>query len=54
MQRLFAKGGEVRLAGYLAALPAKLRAWQEPRGIDFRSLSQADPAILIGGLDFEH
>ena len=43
-----------RFAGYLAALPGKLRAWQEPRGIDFGSLSQADPAILIGGLDFEH
>ncbi|MFS8930234.1 DUF5594 family protein [Cupriavidus taiwanensis] len=54
VQRLFAAGGEARFAGYLAALPAKLRAWQEPRGIDFRSLSQADPRILIGGLDFEH
>ncbi|SPK71404.1 conserved protein of unknown function [Cupriavidus taiwanensis] len=54
VQRLFAAGGEARFAGYLAALPSKLRAWQEPRGIDFRSLSQADPQILIGGLDFEH
>ncbi|QEZ47510.1 DUF5594 family protein [Cupriavidus oxalaticus] len=54
VQRLFAAGGEARFAGYLAALPGKLRAWQEPRGIDFGSLSQADPAILIGGLDFEH
>ncbi len=54
VQRLFAAGGEARFAGYLAALPAKLRAWQEPRGIDFRSLSQVDPQILIGGLDFEH
>ncbi|SPA26351.1 conserved hypothetical protein [Cupriavidus taiwanensis] len=54
VQRLFAAGGEARFAGYLAALPSKLRAWQEPRGIDFRSLSQADPRILIGGLDFEH
>ncbi len=54
VQRLFAAGGEARFAGYLAALPSKLRAWQEPRGIDFRSLSQVDPQILIGGLDFEH
>ncbi|WP_427310813.1 DUF5594 family protein [Cupriavidus sp. H39] len=54
VQRLFAAGGEARFAGYLSALPSKLRAWQEPRGIDFRSLSQADPQILIGGLDFEH
>ncbi|WP_349607113.1 DUF5594 family protein [Cupriavidus sp. DF5525] len=54
VQRLFAAGGEARFAGYLAALPGKLRAWQESRGIDFGSLSQVDPAILIGGLDFEH
>lgn len=53
VQRLFGAGGEARFAGYLAALPGKLRAWQEPRGIDFGSLSQTDPAILIGGLDFE-
>ncbi|MGN5480625.1 DUF5594 family protein [Cupriavidus basilensis] len=37
-----------------SALPAKLRAWQEPRQLDWSSLSQADPAVLIGGLDFEH
>ncbi|RDK12098.1 DUF5594 family protein [Cupriavidus lacunae] len=54
VQRLFAAGGDARFAGYLTALPSKLRAWQEPRGIDFRTLSQADPQILIGGLDFEH
>lgn len=54
VQRLFAAGGDARFAGYLAALQGKLRAWQEPRGIDFGSLSQVDPAILIGGLDFEH
>ncbi|WP_354682035.1 DUF5594 family protein [Cupriavidus necator] len=53
VQRLFAAGGEARFDGYLAALPGKLRAWQEPRGIDFSSLSQVDAAILIGGLDFE-
>ena len=54
VRRLFAAGGEARFAGYLAALPSKLHAWQEPRGIDLRSLSQAYPQILIGGLDFEH
>lgn len=52
--RLFATGGEVRFAEYLDALPAKLDAWQEPRQLDLRSRTQADPEVLIGGLDFEH
>ncbi len=39
VQQLLAAGGEARFAGYLAALPSKLRAWPKPRGIDFRSLS---------------
>lgn len=54
VDRLFASGGELRFAEYLEALPAKLHAWQEPRQIDFNSRSQADPTVLIGGLDFEH
>ncbi|TPQ33186.1 DUF5594 family protein [Cupriavidus pinatubonensis] len=54
VQRLFGAGGEARFDAYLVALPGKLRAWQEPRGIHFDSLSQVDPSILIGGLDFEH
>ncbi len=45
VQRLLAAGGEARFAGYLAALPSKLRAWQEPRGIDSRAVAgrSADP-----------
>ncbi len=54
VEALFADGGDQRFAGYLAALPAKLRAWQEPRQLDWNSLSQADPSVLIGGLDFKH
>lgn len=54
VDRLFASGGETRFAEYLDALPAKLNAWQEPRQIDLNSRTQADPAVLIGGLDFEH
>lgn len=54
VDRLFAPGGEARFAEYLEALPSKLDAWQEPRQIDFNSRTQADPAVLIGGLDFEH
>ncbi|WP_066731745.1 DUF5594 family protein [Cupriavidus sp. D384] len=54
VDRLFASGGDVRFDAYLEALPAKLDAWQEPRQIDFNSRTQAEPAVLIGGLDFEH
>ncbi|SDC21190.1 hypothetical protein SAMN05216345_101939 [Cupriavidus sp. YR651] len=54
VDRLFSSGGEIRFAEYLDALPAKLDAWQEPRQIDFNSRTQADPSVLIGGLDFEH
>lgn len=54
VETLFSTGGDKRFADYLAALPGKLRAWQEPRRIDFGSLSQADPTVLIGGLDFKH
>lgn len=54
VESLFAANGEQRFASYLDALPAKLLAWQEPRQLDWSSLSQADPSVLIGGLDFEH
>jgi len=36
------------------ALPGKLDAWQEARQVDFSSRTQADPTVLLGGLDFEH
>lgn len=54
VDRLFCSGGDVRFDAYLDALPAKLDAWQEPRQIDFNSRTQAEPRVLIGGLDFEH
>ncbi|WP_454764660.1 DUF5594 family protein [Cupriavidus campinensis] len=54
VERLFETGGEARFAAYLDALPSKLAAWQEARQIDFDSRTQADPTVLIGGLDFEH
>lgn len=53
VEGLFGADGPARFARYLEALPAKLAAWQEPRQIDLPSRSQADPAVLIGGLDFE-
>ncbi len=53
VEGLFSADGALRFARYLEALPAKLAAWQEPRQIDLHSRSQADPAVLIGGLDFE-
>ncbi|TKC83093.1 hypothetical protein FAZ69_25705 [Trinickia terrae] len=37
---------------YLEAIPRKLRNWQDARPVDFTSRTQADPSILIGGLDF--
>ena len=33
---------------------AKLDAWQDARQIDLNTRTQADPTVLIGGLDFEH
>ncbi|MNN56453.1 hypothetical protein D3C81_1713860 [compost metagenome] len=54
MERLFEAGGESRFAAYLEALPAKLDAWQDARQLDLNTRTQADPAVLIGGLDFEH
>ena len=54
VEALFAAGGAEKFEHYLAALPGKVRAWQTPRQIDFGTRSQADPAVLLGGLDFEH
>ncbi|RZT41373.1 DUF5594 family protein [Cupriavidus agavae] len=54
VDRLFDAGGSARFAEYLDALPGKLDAWQEPRQIDLGTRTQADPVVLIGGLDFEH
>ncbi len=54
VEALFATGGDAKFEHYLAALAGKIHAWQIPRQIDFGSRSQADPAVLIGGLDFEH
>ncbi|WP_431796707.1 DUF5594 family protein [Cupriavidus metallidurans] len=53
VDRLFGLGGDLRFAEYLDALPGKLDAWQEARQIDFGSRTQADPTVLLGGLDFE-
>ncbi len=54
VEGLFAAGGAEKFEHYLAALPGKMRAWQTPRQIDFGTRSQADPTVLLGGLDFEH
>lgn len=54
VEALFAAGGAEKFEHYLAALPGKMRAWQTPRQIDFGTRSQADPTVLLGGLDFEH
>jgi hypothetical protein len=53
IDELFSANGEAKFARYLAALPNKIFAWQVPRQIDFRSRSQAEVSVLLGGLDFE-
>jgi hypothetical protein len=53
IERLMCEGGQARFAGYLHAIPRKLDAWRNAREVDFRSHTQAEPEILIGGLDFE-
>jgi len=53
IERLMQPGGEARFAAYLQAVPRKLDAWHNAREIDFRSHTQAQAEILIGGLDFE-
>jgi len=50
---LMQPGGEARFARYLDALRVKLGNWEDGRAVDFGSRAQAEPAILIGGLDFE-
>ncbi|SAL42830.1 DUF5594 family protein [Caballeronia telluris] len=44
--------GNERFERYLQAIPAKLTAWQGARDVDLESRSQAEFAVLIGGLDF--
>jgi Domain of unknown function (DUF5594) len=53
IEALFGADGEAKFARYLAALPNKIFAWQVPRLIDFRSRTQAEVSVLLGGLDFE-
>lgn len=52
IEYLFEPDGEIKFAGYLAALPRKLEAWQGAREIDFISRSQGESHILLGCLDF--
>ncbi|MFM0072137.1 DUF5594 family protein [Paraburkholderia sediminicola] len=53
IERLMGPEGPTRFAGYLAALPRKLEAWRHVRELDFVSHTQAEPTVLLGGLDFE-
>jgi hypothetical protein len=52
IERLFDAHGNERFERYLQAIPAKLTAWQGARDVDLESRSQAEFAVLIGGLDF--
>ena len=53
IEALFSANGEAKFARYLAALPNKIFAWQVPRQMDFRSRTQSEVSVLLGGLDFE-
>ncbi|VBI76981.1 DUF5594 family protein [Burkholderia pseudomallei] len=53
IERLTEADGAARFERYLAALPRKLAAWENARGVDFGSRTQADALVLLGGLDFE-
>lgn len=53
IERLMGEGGEARFAGYLQAISRKLDAWRSAREVDFRSHTQGEPEVLLGGLDFE-
>jgi hypothetical protein len=53
IEDLMEEGGEARFSRYLQALPRKLDAWHNAREIDFRSHTQAEIDMLLGGLDFE-
>jgi hypothetical protein len=53
IERLMGEDGEARFSRYLDALPRKLDAWHDARDVDFRSHTQAEIEMLLGGLDFE-
>ncbi|MDR5854414.1 DUF5594 family protein [Caballeronia sp. LZ062] len=53
IERLLRPGGDARLQRYLDVLGEKLRAWQDAREVDVPTRSQAEPSVLLGGLDFE-
>jgi len=53
IERLMDEGGEARFSRYLDALPRKFDAWHSAREVDFRSHTQAEIEMLLGGLDFE-
>ncbi|SIO60922.1 DUF5594 family protein [Paraburkholderia phenazinium] len=53
IERLMDDDGETRFSRYLNALPRKLDAWHFARELDFRSHTQAEAEMLLGGLDFE-
>jgi hypothetical protein len=53
IERLMDEGGEARFSRYLNALPRKFDAWHSAREVDFRSHTQAEIEMLLGGLDFE-
>lgn len=53
IERLMGEQGTARFAGYLAALPRKLKAWTQARELDFLTHTQGEPVALLGGLDFE-
>lgn len=52
VERLFEARGAERFERYLQAVPGKLAAWQGARDVDLESRSQAEFAVLLGGLDF--
>jgi hypothetical protein len=53
IERVLAAGGEARFMRYLDAIGAKLDAWQGGREVDLVTRSQAEPSVMLGGLDFE-
>lgn len=53
IERLLEPDGEARFTHYLDSLERKIHAWESARPIDFASRTQAEPEVLLGGLDFE-
>ncbi|QGZ60751.1 DUF5594 family protein [Paraburkholderia acidisoli] len=53
IERLLEPDGEARFVHYLDALERKIAAWETARPVDFASRTQAEPEVLLGGLDFE-